>query len=647
LIDFLQPGVDFSFTVVRDNVRIPHAWIVRVEIVGGFYPRVLFEFVDDLNALFGDKGTGKSTVLDITRYGCGCEGEWTDDAASRVAANLGGGLVTVTFETAAGVRYVLCRKWAEEKERQPPIVLTADGHPANVPLSMFRVLAFSQTELERTATNPAAQLALIDMALPDEVRRLDERIPEVAIALQQSAADILRLEQEVAVLQARAAEAESIEAELGLLVEAEGPDAERVQRAHVERGLRERELQALRGVEATVTGAADAVAALLTSARSRFALALEEELLQGPNGDLLAPIANGLRRTLDAFESLATAFGAEAKRTLGVIDTQRAELGARHAAQDRVYSELLALQQEHTSRATERARQQQRYAEVAGAKRELEQRTAELRSLQRAREDRAREFVQMGRRVGEARVKAARELEAKVGDKNVQIVPEQAGERSEYIRALQGGLTSVSGKPQALASKLAEALMPSELVAAVHQNDPERVRKAKVVKKQAQLIVEALCQQPATLLALQAVRLQDKITIQVKQGKHFKGLDKASPGQRASALLPIMLLASNVPLLIDQPEDHVSAQFLAGPGADMILARSGHQQTLFGTINSNVIILGRAGKVFKLECPDGEVGVIAREGPPHVLREEILELEGGRRAFEARRDFYDGKGDEG
>jgi hypothetical protein len=330
--------------MVTPRLRSPHPWIVRVEIVGGFYPRVIFEFSDSLNILLGDKGAGKSTVLDITRYGCGCEGDWTEDAASRLAANLGGGTVTVTFETAAGVRYVLCRKWAEEKDRQPPMVLTSDGRPANVPLSMFRVQAFSQTELERTATNPAAQLALIDMALADDIRRRSERIPQAALALEQSGAEMLRLEHEVQVLQARAAEAESLEAELGLLVEAEGPDAEKVQRAHIERGLRERELQMMRTVETVLTGTRDTVAALLTTTRSRFALALEEELLQGPNGDVLAPVATGLQRTLDALALVATAFGGEADRAASVLDKQRAELGARHAAQDRAYAELLAEQ---------------------------------------------------------------------------------------------------------------------------------------------------------------------------------------------------------------------------------------------------------------------------------------------------------------
>jgi hypothetical protein len=121
-------------------------------------------------------------------------------------------------------------------------------------------------------------------------------------------------------------------------------------------------------------------------------------------------------------------------------------------------------------------------------------------------------------------------------------------------------------------------------------------------------------------------------------------LDKASAGQRASALLPIMLLVSDVPLLVDQPEDHVGGRFLAGPGAQMILERAGQHQTIFATYNSNAIIIGKADKVFYLECPDGDVGVLAREGTRYEMRETILEVaEGGRAAFEMRRDFYDGQ----
>jgi hypothetical protein len=257
------------------------------------------------------------------------------------------------------------------------------------------------------------------------------------------------------------------------------------------------------------------------------------------------------------------------------------------------------------------------------------------------------QFAEMCQTVAQARVRAAWELQTRLGDRSVRIEAEQATERAEYTRLLYGGLISVSSKPQALAAKLAKELMPAEIVGAALRNDAEPlVRKAHVAKRHAALILATLRQKRATLLALQAVRLGDRITIHVLHGKHFKSLDKASPGQRASALLPLMLLASNVPLLIDQPEDHVSGRFLAGRGAEMILARRGQQQTLFGSTNANVIVLGKADRTFKLECPDGQVGVIAREGSRQAMRDDILEItEGGRGAFEARRDFYDGKHD--
>lgn len=79
---------------------IPHARILRLEIVSGFYPHVVFDFADGLNTLVGDKGARPSTAIAITRYAIGCEGKWSADT-SRVAQNLGGGTATATLPPGA------------------------------------------------------------------------------------------------------------------------------------------------------------------------------------------------------------------------------------------------------------------------------------------------------------------------------------------------------------------------------------------------------------------------------------------------------------------------------------------------------------------------------------------------------------------
>lgn len=62
---------------------------------------------------------------------------------------------------------MLSRKWTDEKDRQPPTVLTSEGRPAHVPIETFRVEAFAHNEIERYAQSPAAQLALVDRAIAE------------------------------------------------------------------------------------------------------------------------------------------------------------------------------------------------------------------------------------------------------------------------------------------------------------------------------------------------------------------------------------------------------------------------------------------------------------------------------------------------
>jgi ABC-type molybdenum transport system ATPase subunit/photorepair protein PhrA len=132
------------------------------------------------------------------------------------------------------------------------------------------------------------------------------------------------------------------------------------------------------------------------------------------------------------------------------------------------------------------------------------------------------------------------------------------------------------------------------------------------------------------------------------QAEEWKKLQDLSKGQKATALLLLLLLDSKSPLVVDQPEDDLDNRFVSAGVVPRIRAAKQQRQFLFATHNANIPVLGDAELIAVLTASgeaDGgqghlnpsEMGAI---DTPEVksLVEELLE--GGHSAFEARRKKY-------
>lgn len=128
------------------------------------------------------------------------------------------------------------------------------------------------------------------------------------------------------------------------------------------------------------------------------------------------------------------------------------------------------------------------------------------------------------------------------------------------------------------------------------------------------------------------------------EGVEFRRLDDLSKGQRATALLLLLLGVSTTPLVIDQPEDDLDNRFVFHGIVQHLRELKGTRQILVSTHNANVPVLGDAELVVVLES-DGRRGRAAADGigsldemPIRKHAERILE--GGEEAFKARRHLY-------
>ena len=142
-----------------------------------------------------------------------------------------------------------------------------------------------------------------------------------------------------------------------------------------------------------------------------------------------------------------------------------------------------------------------------------------------------------------------------------------------------------------------------------------------------------------------AIRLN---TAPVVEPPSWQTLDELSTGQKATAVLLLLLLESPSPLIVDQPEDDLDNRFITEGVVPGMRAEKQRRQFVFSTHNANIPVLGDAELMVGLTASGEAERGHARIASEHVgsiddrpVRELVEEiLEGGKDAFERRRRKY-------
>jgi predicted ATPase len=142
---------------------------------------------------------------------------------------------------------------------------------------------------------------------------------------------------------------------------------------------------------------------------------------------------------------------------------------------------------------------------------------------------------------------------------------------------------------------------------------------------------------------IETMRLEDLPRVDVTEGGTRRGFDHLSTGQQHSVLLGLLLCADrSEPLIIDQPEDHLDAPYIASAVVRHLEAAKERRQIIIATHNANLTVLGDAELVVPLYAANG-VGEVRDAGAvdhPDTLRHVCQLLEGGASAYARRGERY-------
>ncbi len=155
------------------------------------------------------------------------------------------------------------------------------------------------------------------------------------------------------------------------------------------------------------------------------------------------------------------------------------------------------------------------------------------------------------------------------------------------------------------------------------------------------LVVEAV-------LALDEVVFDDRPEILLndrpqEKGSSLRPIVELSPGQRCSAILPILLLNGRSPLIIDQPEDNLDNRLIRQVIVNILASIKLSRQVIVATHNPNLPVLGDVEQAVVLRAVEEKQSQVVSTGnldSPDTVAHLTEIMEGGREAFQYRQSIY-------
>ncbi|TKC04347.1 TrlF family AAA-like ATPase [Pedobacter frigoris] len=119
-------------------------------------------------------------------------------------------------------------------------------------------------------------------------------------------------------------------------------------------------------------------------------------------------------------------------------------------------------------------------------------------------------------------------------------------------------------------------------------------------------------------------------------------VDSSSFGQRCTAVLVILLLLGNNPIIIDEPEAHLDSLLIANYLVDVLKKSKQSRQIIFATHNANFVINGDAEYIHILANDEttGKTQIHSTTIENPKTKETLVSLEGGKDAFYKRETKY-------
>lgn len=623
---------------IEDPGERSGARIREIRFEGGFLDEVVLPLSEELTTIIGGRGTGKSTIVESIRFALDVppRGRFAKEEHARMVEHVlgAGAVVTVVVDVRSPTPNTYTVRRAAGAR---PEVTDAAGNTISIrPLDVINdVEIFGQHELAELAYDPVEVARMLSRFAGQ--REHDAELDETHRLLVENRHELIRAEQALARLDGQLQELPNLQAQKDRYDEA--GTADRL-KAIDELAADEQRFTDARKVVGDVRTAVQRLAAEKLSDRlalwdqaaaERPALHTHEvtETALTQLGETLASGVTALLKAADDAEKTITAQAALWQTA--TADAREENLVVLRALKDEGY-------------------EPSKYLEASRALTGLTQ-TSTMRAtaLEKVRTLQADRVTLLGilnghrARLHTAFLAAVRHATTAAGG-DVVVKPARNLERGPLLNVLR---THIDGRADQIRTAFeAETFSAADFIDTARTTPAALKTKYALTDAQTRKITDA---GENFLRELEEITLPDAVAVQLNvaheaEQREYRALEDLSRGQKATALLLLLLSAADTPLIIDQPEDDLDNRFIYRGIVRRIRKLKNKRQLIMTTHNANIPVLGDAELLIALESEknrgkpiaDG-VGSIDTESVQRIA-EDILE--GGHEAFLQRQHRY-------
>lgn len=620
-------------------------WFIRtIDISGGFLPGVSLTLPYGLTCIIGPRGSGKTTLAEALRFALGGMGAVSKAGGALLGANLASSVIRVHTHTADGQSgYTISRTGKQQAK-----LLAADGTPVTeVDLDRRTFLpldGYSSKEMEDIADEVEGERrrTLLDELRADDIRAVTFKLADQRRGLDANADAIRQARTLIADLTEQIEELGDARARLATLPELQDDElSDELLKATEQLKANRAESLYLTELQGILRELTVGITQCQSNALARIGALRRPD--QSANADILAGIVRIASTAMSSVGDLIADINHVAEESTTSIQTHGLQLHAAHETQNAHFVSL----QERNASASEAVKQRTE-AEAAVAKLiEIEGRLQaakqELESLETRRSKLRGDYLIEQEQISALREDVARTLQGEVGE-SVHVQVRRNADFLRYQQLLSEGLKGAGVRNHDDIVENLLRLRPEQLAQIIQQTDVDELdHQLSLGQERSRKIINAF-QGNIDPMALELVEIDDRIRIELNVSPtgepNYKDAAELSRGQKCTALLPLLIARRETPLVIDQPEDNLDNRFIFETVVETIRRVKQHRQMIFITHNANIPVLAEAEMVVVLNS-DGKSGFVQKCGSLDECRDEIVELlEGGKEAFELRRQRY-------
>ena len=629
-----------------------HPRIRSMTISGsGFLGNLNISWNQNLNVIIGDKGVGKSAILETLRYAFAIQPNL--DQSSRED------LVRHALGPGGKVEILLDRPVREGKIRQYRVVRTYGEAPRTFQVNPEKSLSvspsellspgggliiFGQRELYTVSGNEKYRIALLDELIGEEALKDADAVVKATESLASNTAAILELRAKVMKREEYLQQLKKIDQE--------------IEKQKSQGTAKPKEVADLRTVGECLQNAIRTVRGAIGESDARRL-------------KLLASLETAQRTLLDA-QSKETAIVPESIKAFSVLlESLKVVLDDETTLFEQAVQSLTRLDmrcQEKLRHMEEESKRMEQEAKSKSSAQDplsklKEERTsvtsliAELDGI----EDRIKTLRQKRQGLLQ-QIKNCRESQHKLRTETVEAIAESLngqlhlkvefkGQKRSYREKLFV-LFKESNLPQDIILRLAapEATDGVSLAEAVRAGSKEVQTRFGLKPEMADRLISWLTKEESRLLEIETLIPQDSLQLELKIDGQYRPFEHLSAGQGATAVLLFLFGLENRILVIDQPDDYFDNRSARDEILQILREQKGlknkglQHQVILATHDATIPVMGDAELVMPLEIRDGRAQIIGRASiDDRSIREHIKAvMSGGEEAFQLRAKKFGG-----